>query len=329
MNIIITDCCNRACPYCFAQEKIRMSGDTEQAHALADEDFNYCIDFLKSSNERALKLLGGEPTTHPHFVQFVEKALGQGLDVTVFTNGLWSPDVLGWVEVCASDKLHFLFNVNEPGLQPGDENRRQAQSLACAEKRGMIGFNLYRMDFDVRFVVNLIERFGLKREVRLGVAHPIAGQENAFVPDADLPGLGERLLEQLAHLEEHDILGTLDCGFPLCMFPEDQLGKLVTHTKSNAYSCCGPIIDVGSDLNVWPCFPLSALLNVNLRDFKAYDDLYAYYEQKLSAVRGIGFLDRCLTCKYRIRGQCCGGCMARTLRNWQQNGDVAVLERFK
>ena len=328
MNLIITDHCNRACPYCFAQEKVRLSGHAGEARVLSDEDFDYCVAFLKRNNVPSLKLLGGEPTTHPQFVRFVEEGLRQGLNVTVFTNGLWSADVLEWVCACESGKLTFLFNVNEPNQQPDNQNERQAQSLACAGKRGMIGFNLYQLDFDLKFVVDLIERFGLKREIRLGVAHPIAGQTNVFVPDADLPALGAHLLEQLVHLESHDILGSLDCGFPLCMFPEDLLGKLVTCTKSGMCSDCGPILDVGPDLNVWPCFPLSSLLNVNLRDFETLDTLKTFYEQKLSVVRGVGFLDRCIACKYRARGQCCGGCVARTIRNWQQNGDTSILERI-
>jgi MoaA/NifB/PqqE/SkfB family radical SAM enzyme len=297
MNLIITDRCNRACPYCFAQEKVRLSGRANRARVLSGADFEACVRFLKRSHERSLKLLGGEPTTHPQFSRFVEEGLRQGLEVTVFTNGLWPADVLAWAEACKADKLSFLFNVNEPGLQSAGETRRQARALRCAGERGMIGFNLYRPGFDIRFVAELIGRFGLKREVRLGAAHPIAGQENAFVADADLPKLGERLLEQLAWLEERNILGALDCGFPLCMFPESRLGSLVKCVKPGPHSVCHPVIDVGPDLSVWPCFPLSAVFNVSLRDFKTRDELARHYEQRLAAVRGVGFLDRWLECK--------------------------------
>jgi MoaA/NifB/PqqE/SkfB family radical SAM enzyme len=329
LNLIITDRCNRSCPYCFAQEKVRLSGSEAGARFLSLADLQYCIEFLRRSGSTELKLLGGEPTTHPEFSRFVEAGLQQGLVVTVFTNGLWSPQVTQFAEQCETPSLQFLFNINEPGVQPEAETARQAGSLRVAAGRGMIGFNIYRPDFDLRFVAGLIDRYGLRREVRLGVAHPIAGQQNEFVADGDLPRLGERLLDQLAELEKMNILGGIDCGFPLCMFPEQDLGRLVTCIRPGPLSVCQPVIDVGTDLTVWPCFPLSGLLNVSLRDFATMADLSRYYEGKLAALRSMGFMDRCLDCKYRLRGQCCGGCVARTLRNWERNGDAAVLEKFK
>ena len=49
----------------------------------------------------------------------------------------------------------------------------------------------------------------------------------------------------------------------------------------------------------------------------------------MEIVRGLGFIDRCLDCKYRTRGQCCGGCVARTLRNWMKNGDESLMEKLR
>ena len=329
MNLIITDRCNRSCPYCFAREKVRLSGGAAHSRLMTFAELEYCLEFLVRSGVRDLKLLGGEPTTHPEFGRFVDAGLARGLRPAVFTNGLWSRTVLDYVRNQPAPELSFLFNINELGIQPARESKKQAETLRAAGSRAMIGFNIYRTDFDLRFAVELVDRHELKREIRLGVAHPIAGSDNRFVPDEDLPRLGERLLDQLDELERHDILGTLDCGFPLCMFPEERFGRLVNNLKPGGVSLCQPIIDVGPGLAAWPCFPLSGLLNVNLRDFRTRDDLVVHYEQKLAAVRGMGFSDRCLGCKYRIRGQCCGGCMARTLRNWMRDGDQTLLEKLR
>ena len=329
MNLIITDRCNRSCPYCFAREKVRLSGGAARSRLMSFEELEYCVDFLVRSGVPELKLLGGEPTTHPEFGRFVDAGIARGRHVTVFTNGLWSKTVLAYVRNNPSPLVSFLFNVNEPDTQPALENRKQAESLRLAGARGMLGFNLYRADFDLRFAIELIDRHELKREIRLGVAHPIAGSENQFVSDEDLPRLGDRLLAQLDELERHDILGALDCGFPLCMFPEDRFGRLVNNLRPGNFSLCRPIIDVGPGLTAWPCFPLGGLLNVNLRDFKNREELMAHYESKLAAVRGLGFIDRCLDCKYRTRGQCCGGCVARTLRNWMKNGDESLMEKLR
>jgi MoaA/NifB/PqqE/SkfB family radical SAM enzyme len=328
MNLIITDRCNRACPYCFAQEKVRLSGQSEGGRFLAFADLEYYLEFLRRSGIADLKLLGGEPSLHPEFQRIVRAGLERGLKVTVFTNGLWPAQVMDFVAQTDTVSFSFLFNVNEPHIQPKWESARQAESLALAGSRGMLGFNIFRTDFDLRFGLELVDRFGLKREIRLGLAHPIAGHANDFVKDRELPLLGERLLAQMEELEKKDVLVALDCGFPLCMFPEDKLDRLVTSAKPGRYSICGPIIDVGPDLTAWPCFPLSRLLNVSLRDFSNAKELVKHYEHKLAAVRNIGFLDRCLECRFRRRGQCCAGCVARTLRNWEEEGDHDILEKL-
>ena len=91
-------------------------------------DLETCIDFLTRSGSTDLKLLGGEPTTHPEFPRFVEAGLRRGLTVTVFTNGLWSAKVRAFVEQCADPAFQFLFNVNEPGLQSPQETASQARA---------------------------------------------------------------------------------------------------------------------------------------------------------------------------------------------------------
>lgn len=308
---------------------MRLSGRRSDARCMSLPDLEVCIDFLARSGSTDLKLLGGEPTTHPEFARFVETGLRHGMTVTVFTNGLWSAKVRAFVERCTDPAFQFLFNVNEPGLQPPKETSSQARAFSLVGPRGMLGFNIYRPDFDLRFAVELIVRYGLRREVRLGVAHPIAGQQNTCVADADLPRLGRRLLEQMATLEQADIVGNIDCGFPLCMFAEEDWGLLVKYMRPGRVSLCQPVLDVGTDLTVWPCFPLSGLLNVSLRDFQTAADLSRHYEEKLAAIRGVGFKDECLTCTYRMRGQCCGGCVARTLRNWERNGDAGVIEKLR
>jgi MoaA/NifB/PqqE/SkfB family radical SAM enzyme len=328
MNLIITDQCNRACPYCFGGQKVKLSlaGNLK---VLAYPEFEFCLDFLERSRRPDLKLLGGEPTLHPEFERMVQAGLQRNLRVIVFSNGLWSERVTRFVRENTNPRFTFLFNVNEPAMQTPLENERQAETLAIAGKRGGLGFNIYRPDFDLRFTTGLIRRYGLKSEVRLGIAHPIAGQTNACVPDADLKAVGERLLRQMDELEQQGVLVALDCGFPLCMFPEAKLGQLVTGTRPGPYSTCGPIIDVGPGLTAWPCFPLGELLNVNLRDFEHADALVAYYDRRLATIRDQGFLSECRTCRFRLRSQCACGCLARTLQNWTRHGDTTLLRKLQ
>lgn len=329
MNLILTDTCNRACPYCFAQSKVTLGddGNTKSASPITVENYGIYLDFLEKSSIRDLKLLGGEPTTHPEFERIVEMGLERHFSITVFTNGLWSRRVQQLFDRSNTASIQFLFNVNEPHLQTDWEHVKQRESLKIAGERGTLGFNIYRPDFNLLFVSDLIDSFGLRREVRLGLAHPIVGEVNESPSDAQLPIIGTRLISQLKELEIRNILGSFDCGFSLCMFPEDELGTLITST-TGFRSQCSVIVDVGPDLTVWPCFPLSAVYNTSLSEFDSADSIVEYYSRLLSGIGAVGSLSECLECKYKQRRQCTGGCLARTLRNWSDVGDTLIVDKL-
>jgi hypothetical protein len=60
------------------------------------------------------------------------------------------------------------------------------------------------------------------------------------------------------------------------MFNESQLGKLY-YNNVDFSILCGSIIDIGPDLTVWKCFPLSKMHNVRLTDFETESQLKDYY----------------------------------------------------
>ena len=220
MNLIITNVCNRNCPYCFAK-----SEETGNKF-ISLENVEYYINFLKKSNIRDLKILGGEPTLHPELPEIIRLGRKNGFSIGVFTNGLWPGPIQEYFRKNKDDKVVFLFNVNEPSKQKPMENSRQLQSLKIAGRQATLGFNIYHEDFNLLFVEELIISLSLKRKVRLGLASPIVKAKNAYLENSALKRVGKRLVQQLCELEKKDILGSLDCGFPLCMFDESDLGSL-------------------------------------------------------------------------------------------------------
>lgn len=331
MNVVINNTCNRACPYCFARSKVSLHGTSAstQAREISTEDFEKCLDFHEASRIPQVKMLGGEPTLHLQFLDLARRAHERGFEILVFTNGLWPSavqDAIGSIPM-ADWNLKFMFNVNEPHLQPASQLAHAKESMRLAGKQGRCGFNIYRKGFDLQFLPDLIDSCGLDRTVRLGLASPIAGAENSFVETKDLKATGARLVGQLSRLETRNVLASFDCGFPLCMFPEESLGSLVLATRSFQSVCRYPI-DVGSDLTAWPCFPLWELEIVRLLDFGNADRLHAHFAKRLAGIRRMGIFDECLTCKYIEREQCCGGCVARTLRDWAAKCDPEVIRKL-
>jgi len=57
-------------------------------------------------------------------------------------------------------------------------------------------------------------------------------------------------------------------------------------------------------------------------------DLQNHFSSRLAGIRRMGTMDECLTCKYLQRNQCCGGCVARTIKDWVAKGDTQLLAKL-
>jgi organic radical activating enzyme len=330
MNLLITNICNKECPYCFAQEKVAIGAQVSVSNRqnITLENVEKYLNFLEAGNDKRFKILGGEPAVHPQFNEIVQMGLDRGLDVTVFTNGIWNGKVLDFVSDNDSDRLSFVVNINEPKSQTDNENKKQHQSLKVMGQRAQISFNIYRPDFDMLFTVEMIDKYDLRRGIRLGLAHPIVGIDIDYPRNDELKLIGKSLVRQLRTLEKQDILGEFDCGFPMCMFEEADFADLHLCSRPGFASICDFIVDVGVNLDAWPCFPLSEVSNVKIEDFDSGRHLLKYYQRTLAPIRNMGSLDSCQECKYHKRGQCCGGCTGRTLIDWQANGDTGLLRKL-
>jgi Radical SAM superfamily/4Fe-4S single cluster domain len=330
LNLIVTTRCNRACSYCFAQSKSREDGESPGATRtdVTIEEVETYLAFLESGSIREMKILGGEPTLHPELERILDCGLSRGFDITVFTNGLWNGAARDLFRDEKTANVGFIFNINEPSVTPEAEAKRVGESLTIAGKRGSCGFNICHPGFDLTFLGDLIARHGLGRTIRLGLASPIAGADNVHIAPKEMPGIGSSLVRQLEILEQGDVLGELDCGFPVCMFTTEELGRLRLVART-AESACEFPVDIGPGLLAWPCFPLSTVTRTDLRAYETPGKLLAAYEDALTPFRCFGMMDDCLTCKYRIRGQCCGGCLAHAVRNVEDGGDPRILEKVR
>ena len=185
MNLIITDVCNRSCPYCFASQKVKL-GDNDsdkQRGYISLENVNTYLDFLENSNVSELKLLGGEPTLHPEFNNIISLGVERGFFVTVFSNAIWNDNVLNFVSNnYGPEQIGFVLNINEPQYQSAEEKQRQQKCFEAVGNSARVGFNIYNEDFDIQFIADIIVQYSLKKSVRLGLAHPIFGTNNDF-PD--------------------------------------------------------------------------------------------------------------------------------------------------
>lgn len=86
----ITGSCQLACSHCYAE-----SGPRGTHGTMGSDDWVRVIDDAAKLGVRMIQFIGGEPTSHPELPDLVDHALGDRLEVEIFTNlvhvtsGMW------------------------------------------------------------------------------------------------------------------------------------------------------------------------------------------------------------------------------------------------
>lgn len=82
MIINITQHCTLRCPHCM------QNASPERSEMMSEEVFDQALRFAKDIGSEILMISGGEPTSHPLFLDFLKKALHSGFwSVSVASNG--------------------------------------------------------------------------------------------------------------------------------------------------------------------------------------------------------------------------------------------------
>lgn len=310
-NILLTNYCNRSCPYCFAKEKVGRKRKTYEHKKIniSFENLEYVIKFLKLSGHQTFSILGGEPTLHPQFNQIIDRVLENNFIVRVFTNGLMSRQKQKYI---FRQNIDIILNINETN-ETSDYHLKKLEVLY--ENLGpniYPGFNIYKENFDFSFIFDLIDQYHMAREIRLGISQPILNLDNRFILPEQYRNIGRKLACMAEEASKRDIRLNFDCGFVLCMFSKTDLGKLL-YSNAHVQFACGPTIDIDPELRVWYCFPLSSILNKNLKEFRDLKGLVKYYEQIKMTSSHVGMFTKCRSCNFLKRNQCPGGCISHKI----------------
>lgn len=293
MNILISDICNRKCPFCFADCSTKVT----PSKFMSLDDIRTVIKFLRKSNINVFRCIGGEPSLHPKFIEIIDIIIDSGLRLMLFTNGVMSKRKV--------DKLYELYNVNKLQIlcnitkTPTDTAGQLAQREYFFSKLALVSeasITIHEPLFDYGYILDIIKTRRMMPRVRIGIAHPIAGVENTFLHKEDFKEFSIRLQEMVKDAAQHCIFIGTDCGMPMCIG-----GKNI----------CNPIIDVGVNLDVWSCFPLRGVNVRKLSDFEDYSHAYSYYLNKFHKYRKIPLFDECVSCQYADK--CHKGCVAHKI----------------
>lgn len=311
MNVAITNFCNLKCEYCFADDMIH-----EESKAISIEDFCYCLDFLRRSNEHHLGIIGGEPTLHPHFDKIVEETnkfcREFDADVTLFTNGTNLEKYMS----ALSERVHLLINVNHPDKQPA---QTWQATVKCLEKcyelgwfgtRVSIGCNVYPTLDNYSYIWDICERFDI-HDLRTSVVSPGGCFWNMREDkEAYFNLMKPKFLEHCKNAIEHRVVLGMDCGhIPGCYFNKEELDLIYKATRAyRERQFCEPVVDVTSSLKATACF--GTYSTVDMRSFDTLEELRRYLLVNKSIPRAQkNTQGRCANCKNHELLKCQGGCL--------------------
>lgn len=315
MNIFITNHCPRKCSFCFARTRIGLATKQETADIMTRENVREVMNFLERSEEYQLRLLGGEPTTHPEFLEIVQEAIDRNFHVQIFTNGMLSPELTDALCELPQDKLSFLCNVSPQARDTGEQREQVQYFLKKFNQRVQLGVTLTGPSLNYQYLIDYIEKYNLIRRIRVGIAQPIVGPtKNSHLATDQYRETGKFIVSMAQECVKKDILLGFDCGLTLCMFNEEEIG-ILTKSADGFRGLCDPIIDVGPDLDIWHCFPLAESLNSKLEHFKTRKQILKYYKKITMPYKQLGCMSECVSCIYKKRQQCTGGCLAHAMNS--------------
>jgi len=313
-NLTISAVCNQHCPYCFTSD--HLSGSRANQSFLEICDFETRLDFLDRSGIDQVRLLGGEPTLHPQFSELIERARARDKKIVVFTNGLIPEEALACLEELPATECTVLVNVNDPGEANEGTFERQRATIRRLGERALLGFNIYRTDFQPGFLLSLIAEAGCRPAVRLGLAQPCLSGDNRYIHPHQYVAIGEKIVRFARVAASANVTVEFDCGFVRCMFSDENLETLEALDADVGWRC-NPILDVGIDGRVIHCYPLSRLGSLPLTPETDAPALRSAFESLTRPYRQAGVFQECSTCPFKRSGVCPGGCLAATIRRFR------------
>lgn len=285
------------------------------------EDYIYIVDFFSRGGDQSISLLGGEPLIHPEVAAFIAYTVARGLHVSVFTSGIASDECIDSLveltQAISPEWLTFIVNINPPGYSRPEHQQKIERFFSRMGQYSILGINIFKTPYPFDHLPGLVNSFNLQRHIRVGVAHPIPSGHNRSIKPDQMADVATTIVDNLPLLEASGITVGFDCGFPLCAFTDSQLGRLYRHSGNSECMSfvCQPSTDIGPDMMVWNCFPVSGYESRSLFDFPSVADLDAWlggFHQSVRIEHG-GLYDECDDCRHRARGLCSGGCLAHPL----------------
>ncbi len=315
MNINITTYCNLKCPYCFAVDLWKASGNKREDKEISIKHLKILIDFMKRSRLHTIHMLGGEPTLHPKFEEIYDIVTRSGFQITIFSNGIISDEKVVFLSR-QRNIVGIVINVQHPHSYSREQWETLNFTLFKLNKFINFGFVIYKINFDAYFIIDLIKKYNLRRMVKWSIAAPLFKNKNTHIRIEDHKKVIPRFIEYSRIFKKYDIRWYPDTTFMWCLFTKKQLDELKRNVRFVPQNLCGPVLEVAPNLSVYRCYGTAGLgkLRIRITQFKNEKEAGTYFLKKEACLKKIGVFKECLMCN--LAGSVCGGgCMVEIVNS--------------
>jgi sulfatase maturation enzyme AslB (radical SAM superfamily) len=315
MNINLTTYCNLKCPYCFAKDLWRVAGNRISDREMSIGNLKTTIRIIKKSGEKIFRMFGGEPTLHSRFEQVYGLITRSGLKIELYSNGIIDGKK---VEFLGRQKnlRGICLNVQEPDDYTAKQREKLRATLSVLGRSISLSFVIYRTDFDISFIRDLIKQFGLRKQVKISFATPCYEHENVSLDLADHRKVIRRFVSQSRQFKKDGICFYPDTCFLWCLFTKKQLDELYDNVRFKPANPCHPALEVVPNLSVFRCYGTASLSDPALKitRFKDAEAIYDYFARREMHLKEVGIFDKCFKCK--LKNDTCGaGCLVLIVKS--------------
>jgi organic radical activating enzyme len=317
MNIVLTTQCSKNCPYCFAA----YSRAKQSKQEISVQTFREIME--KMGQRDSFKVLGGEPTDHPQFIELMRIAHKAGKKVGILSNFLFNNKIRNFLSEEILDNRKYGFLVNASDL---DEKNRMS---LWRENYNQVYQALYQKDLELKIVCGTTIDHKktadyYKHYIDFLLANTIAieklrfaipfqgGPRKSYAKIINNKMLGATVLTIVKHCVSNDVLPLLDEVLFPCLFNnKDELRYIrkFLMNKEEHFKCKGIPFDVFPDKTISYCYPLKEIVNVHLDDYDNINEAICSIKNKYMIMKHDAkkhLPQECLQCQYHKQDICEG-----------------------
>ena len=302
MNLMLNTYCNFHCPYCFAQSEMK----TNVTKNITLENFRKYLDFLKKNDDPDVRIIGGEPSLHPQFFEFIDEVIKYDCfsSILIFSNFSFPLEFAQKI-VEYNDKIliEFLPNINNnPKYLDIIERNLDFLTTSLPDVINRISINIYDPNQDMSFWENIIAKYNIK-DIRWSITVPNMKLSKNFNFKEYFHSFQNVLKEMITWGIKYNVGFFCDCNNPpICAYDDDFISYVmkIDPLFFREGGCDGSALDITPELEVIGCFGCNKFKH-KLEEFETFDDILELLYKEEESLKKTPPQKECLSCPRHIR----------------------------